>query len=168
VERVRHMPLAFGYQRLTGVSLRDCPRCGHGQIVCIETFLPRTLPRGPPPTAPGTPTWPYSPSLLGPHLEAIATTLNALAASWEWRRATPKNYLRRARKRRTIFGCTPGLRNSTASTVGSMRHQMRVLQIQYSSYATVSGGGLVQRDLLPAVRGTNAVAFLPFFNPLPP
>lgn len=40
------------YQRLTGVSLRDCPHCGHGQMVRIETFLPGTLPRGPPPTAP--------------------------------------------------------------------------------------------------------------------
>jgi hypothetical protein len=40
------------YQRLTGASLRDCPHCGHGQMVRIETFLPGTLPRGPPPTAP--------------------------------------------------------------------------------------------------------------------
>jgi hypothetical protein len=40
------------YQRLTGVSLRDCPQCGRGQMVRIETFLPGTLPRGPPPTAP--------------------------------------------------------------------------------------------------------------------
>ena len=39
------------YQRLTGVSLRDCAHCGHGQMVRIETFLPRTLPRGPPLTA---------------------------------------------------------------------------------------------------------------------
>jgi hypothetical protein len=39
------------YQRLTGVSLRDCPHCGRGQMVRIETFLPGTLPRGPPPTA---------------------------------------------------------------------------------------------------------------------
>jgi hypothetical protein len=38
------------YQRLTGVSLRDCSHCGHGQMVRIETFLPGTLPRGPPPT----------------------------------------------------------------------------------------------------------------------
>ncbi|MFZ4702196.1 MAG: IS91 family transposase [Candidatus Methylumidiphilus sp.] len=38
------------YQRLTGVSLRDCPHCGRGQMVRIETFLPGTLPRGPPPT----------------------------------------------------------------------------------------------------------------------
>ena len=36
------------YQRLTGVSLRDCPQCGHGQMVCIESFLPGSLPRGPP------------------------------------------------------------------------------------------------------------------------
>ena len=39
------------YQRLTGVSLRDCPQCGRGQMVRIQTFLPGTLPRGPPPTA---------------------------------------------------------------------------------------------------------------------
>ena len=36
------------YQRLTGVSLRDCPRCGRGRMVCIETLLPQSLPRGPP------------------------------------------------------------------------------------------------------------------------
>jgi hypothetical protein len=40
------------YQRLTGVSLRDCPQCGRGQMVRIESFLPGTLPRGPPPTPP--------------------------------------------------------------------------------------------------------------------
>jgi hypothetical protein len=39
------------YQRLTGVSLRDCPHCGRGQMVCIETFLPSKLPRAPPRTA---------------------------------------------------------------------------------------------------------------------
>jgi hypothetical protein len=38
------------YQRLTGVSLRDCPHCGHGQMVRIESFLSGTLPRGPPST----------------------------------------------------------------------------------------------------------------------
>jgi hypothetical protein len=40
------------YERLTGVSLRDCPHCGRGQMVRIESFLPGTLPRGPPPIAP--------------------------------------------------------------------------------------------------------------------
>ena len=40
------------YQRLTGVSLRDCPQCAQGQMVCIESFLPGTQPRGPPCTAP--------------------------------------------------------------------------------------------------------------------
>jgi hypothetical protein len=40
------------YQRLTGVSLRDCPHCGRGQMVRIESFLPGTLPRGPPATPP--------------------------------------------------------------------------------------------------------------------
>jgi hypothetical protein len=36
------------YQRLTGVSLRNCPQCGRGQMVCVESFLPGALPRGPP------------------------------------------------------------------------------------------------------------------------
>ena len=36
------------YQRLTGKSLRDCPQCGKGQMLRIESFLPGTLPRGPP------------------------------------------------------------------------------------------------------------------------
>lgn len=40
------------YQRLTGISLRDCPQCGKGQMVRVESFLPGTLPRGPPCTAP--------------------------------------------------------------------------------------------------------------------
>ena len=36
------------YQRLTGVSLRDCPHCSKGQMVRIESFNAGTLPRGPP------------------------------------------------------------------------------------------------------------------------
>ena len=36
------------YQLLTGKSLRDCPQCGHGHMLCIETFLPGAMPRGPP------------------------------------------------------------------------------------------------------------------------
>jgi len=40
------------YERLTGVSLRNCPHCGHGQMVCIETLLPGNPPRAPPPSAP--------------------------------------------------------------------------------------------------------------------
>jgi hypothetical protein len=36
------------YEQLTGHSLRNCPHCGRGHMVCIETFLPGTLPRGPP------------------------------------------------------------------------------------------------------------------------
>ena len=36
------------YQRLTGVSLRDCPKCHGGTMVRIESFLPGALPRGPP------------------------------------------------------------------------------------------------------------------------
>jgi len=35
------------YQRLTGISLRDCPAC-HGQMVRLDTFLPNALVRGPP------------------------------------------------------------------------------------------------------------------------
>jgi Putative transposase/Transposase zinc-binding domain len=38
------------YERLTGVSLRNCPQCGQGQMVLIESFLPGSLPRGPPPS----------------------------------------------------------------------------------------------------------------------
>ncbi|MDT4786469.1 IS91 family transposase ISAzo26 [compost metagenome] len=40
------------YQRLTGKSLRDCPACGRGHMVCVETFLPGALPRPPPCTHP--------------------------------------------------------------------------------------------------------------------
>lgn len=36
------------YQRLTGISLRDCPICGKGHMVCIETFPVGSLPRAPP------------------------------------------------------------------------------------------------------------------------
>ena len=36
------------YQRLTGLSLRDCPQCKRGQMVCIESFLCGAQPRGPP------------------------------------------------------------------------------------------------------------------------
>lgn len=36
------------YQRLTGVSLRDCPLCKRGRMICIETWLPESAPRGPP------------------------------------------------------------------------------------------------------------------------
>jgi hypothetical protein len=36
------------YERLTGKSLRDCPKCGRGHMLCIETFLPGAMPRGPP------------------------------------------------------------------------------------------------------------------------
>ena len=36
------------YEQLTGKSLRDCPKCGCGQMICIETFPPGTMPRGPP------------------------------------------------------------------------------------------------------------------------
>ena len=36
------------YERLTGHSLRDCPICGRGQMVCIETFPVGSLPRPPP------------------------------------------------------------------------------------------------------------------------
>ena len=36
------------YERLTGKSLRECPQCGRGHMVCIETFLPGAMPRAPP------------------------------------------------------------------------------------------------------------------------
>ena len=36
------------YEELTGKSLRDCPQCGQGHMVCIETFSPGSMPRGPP------------------------------------------------------------------------------------------------------------------------
>lgn len=36
------------YQRLTGVSLRSCPQCLSGQMVCVQTLLPWKTPRGPP------------------------------------------------------------------------------------------------------------------------
>jgi hypothetical protein len=36
------------YERLTGVSLRDCPLCKLGRMICIETWLPGSMPRGPP------------------------------------------------------------------------------------------------------------------------
>lgn len=38
------------YQRLTGQSLRNCPHCGKGQMVRIESFTAGALPRGPPTT----------------------------------------------------------------------------------------------------------------------
>ena len=37
------------YERLTGASLRDCPLCGKGHMLCIETFAVGFLPRAPPP-----------------------------------------------------------------------------------------------------------------------
>lgn len=36
------------HEQLTGKSLRDCPKCGRGHMVCIETFQPGAMPRGPP------------------------------------------------------------------------------------------------------------------------
>ncbi len=50
VVEVPEVPLDYRdrYQLLTGKSLRDCPKCGHGHMTCIETFLPGSLPRGPP------------------------------------------------------------------------------------------------------------------------
>ena len=43
-----HLDYRDRYERLTGKSLRTCPKCGHGRMVCIETFLPGALPRAPP------------------------------------------------------------------------------------------------------------------------
>jgi hypothetical protein len=37
------------YERLTGVSLRECPHCHHGRMFEIEVFAPGKQPRGPPP-----------------------------------------------------------------------------------------------------------------------
>jgi hypothetical protein len=37
------------YERLTGKSLRDCPICGKGHMLCIETFPVGSLPRVFPP-----------------------------------------------------------------------------------------------------------------------
>jgi len=36
------------YQRLTGTSLHDCPICGRGHMLCIDTFPVASLPRAPP------------------------------------------------------------------------------------------------------------------------
>lgn len=36
------------YEQITGNSLRMCPHCGRGHMVCIETILPGALPRAPP------------------------------------------------------------------------------------------------------------------------
>jgi hypothetical protein len=50
VVKLAEVPLDYRdrYQRLTGKSLRDCPKCGHGHMLCIETFLPAARPREPP------------------------------------------------------------------------------------------------------------------------
>ena len=37
------------FEQLTGRSLRDCPRCGQGHMVCIETFPAGSFPHGAPP-----------------------------------------------------------------------------------------------------------------------
>jgi len=37
------------FEQLTGNSLRDCPICGHGLMVCIETFPSANFPRAAPP-----------------------------------------------------------------------------------------------------------------------
>jgi hypothetical protein len=37
------------YERLTGKSLHDCPICGRGHMLCVETFPVASLPRAPPP-----------------------------------------------------------------------------------------------------------------------
>jgi hypothetical protein len=36
------------YEQLTGKSLRDCPQCGQGHMIYIETIAAATMPRGPP------------------------------------------------------------------------------------------------------------------------
>lgn len=40
------------YQRLTGVSLRQCPHCKRGSMIQVEVFLPGSQPREPPHTTP--------------------------------------------------------------------------------------------------------------------
>ena len=37
------------YEQLTGISLRDCPACGRGHMVCIESFPAGSFPRTAPP-----------------------------------------------------------------------------------------------------------------------
>ncbi len=37
------------YEQLTGISLRDCPVCGRGHMVCIESFPAGSFPRSAPP-----------------------------------------------------------------------------------------------------------------------
>ena len=37
------------YEQLTGISLRDCPACGRGHMVCIESFPAGSFPRAAPP-----------------------------------------------------------------------------------------------------------------------
>ena len=37
------------YEQLTGQSLRDCPLCGKGHMILLETFLAGSLPRTRPP-----------------------------------------------------------------------------------------------------------------------
>ena len=39
------------YERLTGISLHDCPVCGRGHMLCIETFPAASSPRTPPPNS---------------------------------------------------------------------------------------------------------------------
>jgi hypothetical protein len=36
------------YEQLTGISLRDCPVCGRGHMVCIESFAAGSFPRAAP------------------------------------------------------------------------------------------------------------------------
>ena len=36
------------YEQLTGKSLRNCPQCNQGHMVCVETFLAAGMPRRPP------------------------------------------------------------------------------------------------------------------------
>lgn len=50
VEPLAETPIDYRdrYQDLTGKSLRDCPQCAHGHMVCIETFVPGARPRAPP------------------------------------------------------------------------------------------------------------------------
>jgi hypothetical protein len=44
----RRVSLHDPYAKLTGRSLRDCPVCSRGRMLCIDRLLPSAQPRAPP------------------------------------------------------------------------------------------------------------------------
>jgi hypothetical protein len=48
-ERTKKLNYRDRYQMLTGSSLRDCPVCGHGHMLRIETFAAGAFPHAAPP-----------------------------------------------------------------------------------------------------------------------